>query len=498
VQESIILHTNNYGMLAKTMPTVKREQWSSHFGKWFRHILIAAGIMDYRYPIKGMAVWLPYGFKIRRNLIQTIRDLLDKTGHQEMRFPLLIPETSIAKESEHIKRLEGEVFWVTHGGLTPLEIKYALRPTSETAIAPMLKLWIRSHADLPIKMYQVVNIFRYETRATRPLIRMREVDNFKEAHTAHATLKEAEEQVKEGIEIYKQFFDTLGVPYKISRRPEWDKFAGALYTTAFDVIAPDGRAIQAGTVHNLGQNFSKAFDVTFETEKGEKEYIWQTCYGLSGRPLVGMLAAHGDDNGAVLPPAVAPIQVVVIPIPHKELEKQIVKTSQDIVGKLKEANIRVELDLRGDLTPGAKYYYWELRGVPMRIEIGPRDLKNNEATIVRRDTFEKQTCKIAELVTVVEKTLEAMTKDMREKAWKWMNEHVYRVDTLEEANRLLQKRAGIVEVAWCGDENCGHKLEEQVNARVLGTPEDLNEKVTGNCVVCGKKAKGIVRVAVAY
>jgi prolyl-tRNA synthetase len=327
---------------------------------------------------------------------------------------------------------------------------------------------------------------------------MREVDNFKEAHTAHATLKEAEEQVKEGVEIYKQFFDTLGVAYKISKRPEWDKFAGALYSIAFDVIAPDGRAIQAGTVHNLGQNFSKAFDVSYETEKGKREYIWQTCYGLSGRPLVGMLAAHGDDNGAVLPPAVAPTQVVIIPIPHKKLEKQIVKACEDTAAKLKKASIRVELDLRSDLTPGAKYYYWELRGVPVRIEIGPRDLKNKEVTLVRRDTMEKQTCKMTKLMEIVENIMKTMTADMQQKAWKWMKEHVYRVSTLEEANRLLAERAGIVEVAWCGSENCGHKLEEQVNARVLGTPEDLKEKAKGHCVVCGKKAEEIVRVAVAY
>jgi len=480
------------------MTTINRKQWSRHFGKWFRHVLIDAGIMDYRYPIKGMAVWMPYGFKLRQNLLQVIRTLLNETGHQEVRFPLLIPETSLAKESEHIKKFEGEVFWVTRGGLTPLEIKYALRPTSEAIIAPMLKLWIRSHADLPMKMYQVVNTFRYETKATRPLIRMREVDNFKEAHTVHATPEEAEAQVKEGVEIYKRFFDTLAVPYKITKRPEWDKFAGAVYSIAFDQIMPDGRTLQNGTVHNLGQNFAKAFEITYETEKGGREYIWQTCYGISGRPLAGMLAAHGDDNGAVLPPAIAPIQVVVIPIPSKGMEKQITKTCQDVASKLKKANISVELDSRSDLTPGAKYYYWELRGVPIRIEIGPRDMRQKEVTIVRRDTLEKQTCKTDKLVAVVKKTMKTMTRDMREKAWQWMNEHVYRVDKLEEANRLLKKRAGIVEVPWCGNEDCGHKLEEEVNARVLGTPVDLKEKVVGNCVVCGKKAKGIVRVAVAY
>lgn len=482
----------------RRVPEIKREQWSHHFGKWFRHVLMDAEIMDYRYPIKGMAVWLPYGFKIRRNLLQVIRDLLDGTGHQEMRFPLLIPETSIAKESEHIKRLEGEMFWVTRGGLTPLEIKYALRPTSETAIAPMLKLWIRSHADLPRKMYQVVNVFRYETKATRPLIRMREVDNFKEAHTAHATAAEAEAQVKEGLEVYKKFFDTLGVPYKMTRRPEWDKFAGAVYSIAFDYIAPDGRTIQAGTVHNLGQNFSKAFDVTYEAEKGTREHIWQTCYGLSGRPLVAMLAAHGDDSGAVLPPTIAPIQVVIIPIPYKGMEKEIDNSCEAIASQLKATGIRVEIDKRGDLTPGSKYFYWELRGVPIRIELGPRDLKQDQVTIVRRDTLEKQTCKTTELMNVVTKIIDSMLADMKQKAWQWMNEHVHRVDSLEEAKRLLKRRAGIVEVAWCGRDECGHKLEEDVEASVLGTPEDLKEKVKGNCVVCGKKAENFLRAAISY
>lgn len=480
------------------MPTTNRKQWSRHFGKWFRRVLIDAGIMDYRYPIKGMAVWPPYGFKLRQNLLKVIRELLDETGHQEVRFPLLIPETSIAKESEHIKRLEGEVFWVTRGGFTPLQIKYALRPTSETAVAPMLKLWIRSHADLPIKLYQVVNIFRYETRATRPLIRMREVDNFKEAHTAHATPGEVEAQVGEAVEIYRKFFDMLGVPYKLSKRPEWDKFAGAVYSIAFDVLAPDGRTIQAGTVHNLGQNFSRAFDITYETERGDREHIWQTCYGLSGRPLAAMLAAHGDDNGAVLPPTVAPVQAVIIPIPYKGKEKKIHEACENAATKLKKANVRVELDLRADLTPGAKFYYWELRGVPIRIEIGPRDVKQGRVTVVRRDTLEKQTVKVDKLKTAIKKIAKKMGEDLRRKAWAWMEEHVHKASSLDEARRLIRRRAGIVEVFWCGREDCGLKLEEEVNARVLGTPEDERERASGNCVVCGRRAEKIVRVALAY
>jgi prolyl-tRNA synthetase len=480
------------------MPTVKRKQWSKQYGDWFRNVLIDAKIMDYRYPIKGCGVWMPYGFKIRRNVFQILRDLLDSTGHDETLFPLMIPETSLAKESVHVGSFEEECFWVTRGGSTPLKVKYALRPTSETVIAPMLKLWIRSHADLPIKLYQIVSMFRYETKATRPIIRMREVASFKEAHTSHASLEDAEAQVKVAIKVYKKFFDELGVPFLISRRPDWDKFAGAIYTLSFDMICPDGRTLQIGTVHNLGQNFSKAFDITYETEKGIQGYIWQTCYGISGRAIAAVLSAHGDDHGVVLPPNIAPIQVVVIPIPHKEKGEQINKACEDIVAKLKKAEVKVEMDLRTDLTPGSKFYYWELRGIPIRIEVGPRDVENSEVTIVRRDTLEKQTCKMNELVPVIQKLVKKIKQDLQQKALQWMKSHVYRVKSSEEAKQLLRKRAGIVEVMWCNRAECGRQLEEEMDARVLGVPVDTKEKIDGKCVICGQKAEHVVRVAVAY
>ncbi len=480
------------------MSSVKREKWGKRFGEWFRSVLINAAIMDYRYPIKGCGVWLPYGFRIRRQVLQVLRGLLDSTGHEETLFPLLIPETSLAKEAGHVRSFEEQCLWVTKGGLEPLKVRYALRPTSETAIAPMLKLWIRSHADLPLKLYQIVNIFRYETRATRPILRMREVSTFKEAHTAHATFEEAEAQVRQGVEVYKKFFDEMGVPYLISRRPEWDKFPGSLYSVAFDMICPDGRTLQIGTVHNLGQNFSKAFDISYETEEGEQRHIWQTCYGISGRGIASALIAHGDDHGIVLPPKIAPIQVVVIPVPYRKMEEQINTVCKDLVAKLKEAETSVELDTRVDLTPGSKFYYWELRGVPVRIEIGPRDVKNSEVTIVRRDNLARQTCKTDNLVAVVHELLEEIANDLRKKAWQWMGKHVYRVESLSEANQLLQRRAGVVEVLWCGIDGCGNKLEEEVNARVLGVPEDIEEKIDGRCIVCGRRAVHLVRVAVAY
>jgi prolyl-tRNA synthetase len=327
---------------------------------------------------------------------------------------------------------------------------------------------------------------------------MREVATFKEAHTCHATFEEAEEQVHDAVELYKRFFDAIGVSYCVSRRPDWDKFAGALYTIALDMLCPDGKSLQIGTVHNLGQNFAKAFDITYETKDGNQEHIWTTSYGISGRGIASVLIIHGDDNGIVLPPKIAPIQVVVVPVPYKGKEEQINEVCRTVAVKLKDAGYRVELDLRGDLTPGNKFYYWELRGVPIRIEIGPRDLANDVVTIVRRDTLKRQICKISDVTAAMQKFAEEMSHELKVNAEAWMKEHIYRVDSLSKAKNLLKRKAGIVEVPWCGKDECGHSLEEKVEARLLGFPEDTTEKVDSKCLVCGEKAVDIVRVALAY
>jgi prolyl-tRNA synthetase len=476
---------------------VPRENWNKHFGKWFRHVLIDAKIMDYRYPIKGCAVWLPYGFKIRENVFQIIRNQLNQTGHNETMFPLLVPETSLQKEAEHVEGFQAEVFWITQGGQKHLKTRLALRPTSETIIGPMQHLWIRSYADLPLKLYQIVTVFRFETKATRPILRMREID-FKEAHTAHATAEEAEAEVQEEIENYKKIFNELGVAYCISRRPEWDKFAGANYSTAFDLICPDGRTLQIGTVHNLGQHFSKAFDITYETKDGDRQHVWQTCAGISGRGIASVLIAHGDDHGIILPPKIAPTQIIIIPIPYKGNSEQINKHCTEVADILRKDGFKVDVDLREGITPGSKYFDWELRGVPIRLEIGPRDIERNEVTIVRRDTLKKQACKRENLTETLSTLMKEMTEDLKQKAWQWTKQHIHKAETLEDAKALLEKRAGIVEAQWCGKAECGHKLEEIANARVLGTPEDTNEKPQGKCIVCGEKAKSIIRAAIAY
>lgn len=477
--------------------TISREKWSRHFGKWFRKVLIEGRILDYRYPIKGLGVWLPYGFKIRENVFRIIRNQLDSTGHSEALFPLLIPETSLQKEAEHVEGFEAQVFWVTQGGDKQLKTRLALRPTSETIIGPMLHLWIRSFTDLPLKLYQIVTVFRFETKATRPILRMREFD-FKEAHTAHASEADAEAEVREEIDNYKKIFSEICVAYRISRRPEWDKFAGAKYTTAFDMICPDGRTLQIGTVHHLGQHFSKAFDVSYENKDGGREYVWQTCAGISGRGIASVLIMHGDDHGVTLPPKIAPIQVVIIPIPYKGKAELVNEECKKTADELKRAGFKVEVDLREDITPGSKYFDWELKGVPIRLEIGPRDIERSEVTVVRRDTFKKQICKRSELTQFLNTLADTMTEELRQRAWKWTEQHIHRTESLEEAKALLERHVGMVEAPWCGKAECAHKLEEATNARVLGTPEDTGEKTEGKCAICGERAVTIVRAAIAY
>ncbi|MDD2777540.1 MAG: proline--tRNA ligase, partial [Methanocellales archaeon] len=275
------------------------------FSEWYNEILQMAEIVDVRYPIKGICVWYPFGFALRQRIYSILRSLLD-VDHQEVMFPLLIPENEFMKEAEHIKGFEEEVYWVTKGGSKSLEMPLALRPTSETAIYPILRLWIRSHVDLPLKIYQIVNTFRCETKHTRPLIRVREITSFKEAHTAHSTWGEAELQVKDALKLYGDFFRRLAVPHVITKRPDWDKFPGSDYSMAVDTLMPDGKALQIGTVHHLGTNFAKTFDVRYEDPVGEQRYVNQTCYGISERCVAAMIAVHGDDKGLVLPPEIAP------------------------------------------------------------------------------------------------------------------------------------------------------------------------------------------------
>jgi len=475
---------------------MKRERLQHNFSEWFSGILRSADIMETRYPVKGLFVWLPHGLKLRNFVFAIMRGLLEQSGHQEVLFPQLIPENIFRKEAEHIRGFEGQVYWVTHGGQDKLDVKLALRPTSETSIYPMFALWIRSHADLPIKIYQIVNIFRYETKMTKPMIRLREVTTFKEAHTAHAKSEEAEAQVREAVNIYKRFFDELGVPYVVTKRPPWDTFAGAKYSIAFDTLAPDGRTLQIGTVHNLEQNFARVYGLKYEALGGKQHYVYQTCYGVSERVIAAVIMAHGDDVGLCLPPHIAPIQVVIVPIPFKGREVPVEQVATAIKNELAAAGLRVHLDER-DLRPGNKFYYWERRGVPLRLEVGPEDVKKEQVTAVRRDTGEKQAIPRGVLKTKVKQLLEGVTGDLRERAWKLFHESIKEAPDTETIKRVIQKRGGIVRAPWCGGKACGEALKEQTGWDLLGEEFD-GRAPAGDCPICSKRAKVSVLIARTY
>ncbi|MEM4884656.1 MAG: proline--tRNA ligase [Saccharolobus sp.] len=477
-----------------------REKWSKNFSEWFDWVLREGEFYDYgRYPIKGMGVWMPYGFKLRQNIVGLIRKLLDSTGHEEVLFPLLIPEDLLRRESTHIRGFENEVFWVTKGGNEDLDIKLALRPTSEVAITIMESLWIKSYKQLPKKYYQIVSVFRYETKATRPLIRLREISTFKEAHTVHESYEDAQRQVQEAIEIYKKFFDELGIPYVISERPEWDRFAGELHTYAFDTIMPDGKVMQIGTVHHLGQNFSKALDFKIQKKDGSLDYPHQTSYGISDRVIATVISMHGDDHGPVLPPLVSPIKVVVVPIPSKTEDetKRILDYSIEICDTLNKNDITCFVDLDPEKTPGEKYYIWELKGVPLRIEIGSRELSANMVFIKRRDNLESFKIKKEELVSKVKEILNQLQNDLRKRAWEFLKSKIKYSNDIENAKRIIENELGILEIPWCGRNECGLKIEEITGARVLGYPTE-EVKISDKCVICKMDAKTVLRIAKTY
>jgi prolyl-tRNA synthetase len=478
---------------------IKREKWSNSFSEWFDWVISEGEFYDYgRYPLKGVGIWLPYGFKLRQAIIDIIRQLLNNTGHEEVLFPMLLPESLLKKESEHIKGFEEEVYWVTKGGSEDLDVKLSLRPTSEAAITFMESLWIKSYKQLPKKYYQIVSIFRYETKATRPMIRLREITTFKEAHTIHLTFEDAERQVKEAIEIYKKFFDMLGVPYIVSQRPEWDKFPGAVSTYAFDTIMPDGKTLQIGTVHHLGQHFTKAFDFKVQKADGTLDYPHQTSYGISDRVIASLISLHGDDRGAVLLPLVAPIQVIIIPIPSKNADdiNKILEYSKNVKSQLISSGIRADIDEDMEKTPGEKFYIWEIKGVPIRAEIGLREVQNSSVTLKRRDTLESKTIKLNDLVTEIRKMLEEIGNSLKTRAWEDFNKKLHYAKTIEDANKILET-GGIVELPWCGDNNCELKIEELTNAKVKGIPLE-SKKINDNCVICKKPASNVLRVAKTY
>lgn len=468
------------------------------FSNWYSEIILRANIVDIRTPIKGANVMLPNGVDIWEAIKDFVNKEFKATGHRNYYFPLFIPEDFLAREEEHFN-MTVEVAWVTQVGNTILPKKLALRPTSETIMYHMFAQWIHSHADLPFKINQWANIIRWDTKQTRPLLRDREF-HWSEGHTAHATYEEAAEQVEESMVIYQKLFDALCLSYMVFRRPKHDKFPGAEYTIAYDSPLPNNKMLQIGTTHHLGQNFAKPFDVKFLDKDGETKFCHQTSYGISTRLIASILSLHGDDQGLILPPMLAPTQIVIIPIIFKgKKAEEIMAACRELKTKVEDWGYRVHLDDRDQYTPGWKFSEWEMVGVPVRLEIGPRDLKNNSVLTVRRDTLEKKPVSLDELESYVAEKFDEISINLKERAEKVLADAMRGdVANLDELKDIMENNIGMVRTNWCGEVSCADQVKDTVSAEIRGTLEGKTEKPFGPCISCADEGKYVVYIAAAY
>lgn len=474
--------------------TVKK---SEDFSEWYTEVIVKSGLADYA-PIKGCMIIREHAYAIWEKIQEIINKKIQATGHRNVYFPMFIPEGFLKKEAEHFEGFIPEVAWVTHGGDSPLEEKLAVRPTSETIMYATFAKWIRSWRDLPIKINQWCNIVRWETKATKLFLRTREF-LWQEGHTAHATSEEAEKEVMYILGEYRDLMENyLAIPVLVGVKSDSEKFAGALYTTALEAMMPDGKALQMGTSHNLGQNFAKVFDIKFVGEDEKDHQVWQTSWGVTTRLIGAVVMVHGDDKGLVLPPKVAPIQVVVVPIPYKGVDPEaITAKAKELTAKLQAKGVSVVLDDRAEYTPGWKFNQWELKGVPVRIEIGPRDLKQQQVTIARRDTGQKIAVKEEETLATVEKLFEDIQNNLFEKAKAALAEKTFAVQNYEEFKRIAAEKGGFLKAAWCGSAECEAKIKDETGATIRVRPFEKHEP-TVNCVYCGQKAKETVFFARSY
>ncbi|MGD6810576.1 MAG: proline--tRNA ligase [Candidatus Bathyarchaeia archaeon] len=480
--------------MSDTGVTVKKNV---DFSEWYVEVVLKAELADYA-PVKGCMIIRPDAYAVWEKIQEVVNQKIKAAGHKNTYFPMFIPEAFLKKEAEHFEGFTPEVAWITQGGDTPLEEKLAVRPTSETIMYSMFNKWIRSWRDLPLKINQWCNIVRWETKATKLFLRTREF-LWQEGHTAHATAEEGEAEVMWALNMYKDVIEnTLAIPVLIGTKSESEKFAGALYTTALESIMPDGKALQMGTSHNLGQHFAKVFDVKYIGEDKTDHYVWQTSWGITTRLIGAMIMVHGDDKGLIMPPKVAPTQIVIVPIPFKGIDAEaIAAKTKEIQEILKTKGLNVILDDRQEYTPGWKFNQWELKGVPLRIELGPRDLKNGQVVMVRRDSREKIFVKEADIPATAEKLLQDIQDGMLEKAKAILADKTTPVQTYDEFKQVVEGKGGFIKAAWCGKPNCEAKIKEETGATIRVIPFQHEEPHSG-CVFCGEKAKDVVYFARSY
>jgi len=470
---------------------------SEDFSEWYTQVVLKSGLADYA-PIKGCMVFRELSYAIWEKIQQIFNEKIKRTEHRNVYFPLFIPESFLKKEAEHFAGFVPEVAWVTMGGNTQLEERLAIRPTSETIIYATFAKWIRSWRDLPIKLNQWCSVVRWETKATKLFLRTREF-LWQEGHTAHATEEEADKEVMEILNEYRDLMENyLAIPVLVGRKTESEKFAGALYTTTLEAIMPDGKALQMGTSHNLGQNFSKVFNIKFIGEDEKEHYVWQTSWGISTRIIGALVMVHGDDKGLILPPKIAPTQAAIIPIPYKDADMdRILAKAEEIHEKLQGAGIASVLDDRREYTPGWKFNDWELKGVPVRVEIGPRDLKHGQVTLARRDTFEKITVKEDEVANAVLRLLDEIQNNLFDRAKKFLEEKITVVSNYEEFKEVLKEKGGFIKASWCLSPKCEEKIKEETGATIRLVPFE-KEKPISNCIYCGEEAREVVYFAKSY
>ena len=477
------------------LPTEITPQ-SQDFGRWYIDVVRRAELADYS-PVKGCMVIRPYGYAIWELMQQGLDRRFKATGHVNAYFPLFIPESLLMKESEHVEGFAPQVAWVTQGGNEVLEERLVVRPTSETIIGTMYAKWVQSWRDLPILINQWANVVRWE-KVTRLFLRTTEF-LWQEGHTAHETADEAEAETRKMLGVYKDFVETeLAMPVVDGRKTESEKFAGADRTYSIEALMRDGRALQAGTSHNLGQNFSKSYEIKFQARDKSVQYAWTTSWGVSTRMIGGVIMTHGDDGGLILPPRIAPYQVVIVPIPRGNWRETVLPKAQAIRDELVSRGVRVMLDDRDSQTPGWKFNEWELRGVPLRLEIGPKDIEKSQVVLARRDTRAKSFVPMEGLAAHVDALLAEIQRALFERAVAFRTEHTNATDSYDEFKQIMEGRPGFVISPWCESAQCETDIKNETQATIRNIPFESTPADGKVCLKCGVPAKVHAWFAKAY
>lgn len=462
------------------------------FAQWYTDVVKKAELMGYS-SVKGCMIFKPAGYAIWENIQRELDGRFKETGVENVYMPMFIPESLLEREKEHVEGFAPEVAWVTHGGLSPLQERLCVRPTSETLFCDFYKDEIQSYRDLPKLYNQWCSVVRWE-KETRPFLRSREF-LWQEGHTAHATAEEAEERTQQMLNLYADFCEeVLAIPVIRGRKTDKEKFAGAEATYTIEALMHDGKALQSGTSHNFGDGFAKAFEIQYTDKDNRLKYVYQTSWGMTTRLIGAIIMVHGDDSGLVLPPMIAPVQVDVIPI--MQTKEGVLDKAYEVADTLKKTGLRVKVD-DSDKSPGWKFSEQEMRGIPVRVEMGPRDIETNQAIIVRRDTREKITVSIDDLDTAIQEVLATMQKEMLERARAHRDAHTYDAHNYEEFKDIVTNKPGFIRGMWCGDEACENKIKEETTATSRCMPFE-QEKISDVCVCCGKPAKKLVYWGKAY